>query len=279
MPSKDQYAINALDAALDVIEGLLAAGDRPLRASDLARRLDLNRSRAFRILKTLERRGYVESDPETQGYRLGLKFLEIGARVRERINLRRVAEPVLMELARDTGDVAHLLVLHGRSAVCIDRYQGDHMLQVAAPIGRPLPLHVGASPKILLAYLPEPVRERLIREIELTPFTPNTITDRDELRRCLEQIRAQGYAVDEEDFEIGVYAVGAPVRDHTGRVVAGVTVTTPASRYSPQRRQELIAMVVEAAGKISARLGWKTDDHPMVKEEEWTRAISPGEIS
>ncbi len=256
MPGGDPYTIEVLDVALSVVEQMLAAGGQPQRASRLARQLGVHRTRVFRILKTLERRGYVEADPEGRGYRLGLKFLEIGAQVRERLNLRRAAEPILMDLARRTGDVAHLLVLYGHSAVCIDRYQGDHMLQVAAPIGKPIPLHVGASPKILLAHLPEPERERILEEIELTPFTPNTITDRDELRRCLEEIRAQGYAVDEEDFEIGVYAVGAPVRDHSGRVVAGVTVTTPESRYSPQRRRQLIEMVVDAAGQISARLGW-----------------------
>ncbi|MBL7065649.1 MAG: IclR family transcriptional regulator [Anaerolineae bacterium] len=259
MSSQGQYTIEVLDVALDVVECLLAAEGEPQRPGEIACQLGINRSRAFRILKTLERRGYVESDPQAQGYRLGLKFFEIGEQVRERLELRRVAEPVLMELAQNTGDVAHLLVLYGHSAACVDRYQGDHMLQVAAPIGQPLPLHIGASPKVLLAHLPENERERIIQEIELTPFTPNTITDHDELRRCLEEVRTQGYAVDEEDFEIGVYAVGAPVRDHNGCVVAGVTVTTPESRYSPQRCQELIKMVVDAANRISARLGWMLD--------------------
>jgi len=159
-----------------------------------------------------------------------------------------------MELAKDTGDVAQILVLRGHNAVCIDSYRGDHRLQVAAPIGQPLPLHIGASPKILLACLPEQERERILQDIELTRFTPNTITDRDELRRCLEKIRTQGYAVDEEDFEVGGYGVGAPVHGRNGHVVAGITVSLPASRYSPQRRQELIEMVKNAAGRVSARL-------------------------
>jgi DNA-binding IclR family transcriptional regulator len=250
------YAIEVLNVALDVIESLSSADRAPRRPGDLARQLGVHRGRIFRILKTLEQRGYVEAHPTLPGYRLGLKFLELGEQVREHIDLRRVAEPVLRELAQKTGDAAHLLVLSGTSAVCVDRYQGAHMLQVTTPIGRPLPLHVGASPKILLAYLPEQERERLIQEMELTPFTPNTITDRDELRRCLEEIRAQGYAIDEEDFEIGVYAVGAPIRDHTGRVVAGITVTVPESRYNLRRRQQLIELVVDAADRISARLGW-----------------------
>ena len=256
MLDQDRYTIEILDVTLDVIECLLTAGEEPQRPSELARQLGINRSRAFRILKNLERRGYVDVDSQTQGYWLGLKFLEIGTRVRQRLEVRRVAEPILIELAQNTGDVAHLLVLYGHSAVCIDRYQGDHMLQVAAPIGQPLPLHIGASPKILLAHLPDQKRELILQKIELTPFTPNTITDRDKLRRRLDKIRTQGYEVDEEDFEIGVYATGAPVRDHSGRLVAGITVTTPGVRYSPERREQLIELVVDAAQQISAGLGY-----------------------
>jgi IclR family KDG regulon transcriptional repressor len=135
--------------------------------------------------------------------------------------------------------------------VYVDRFQGDHIPQVEDAVGRPLTLHVGASPKILLAHLPAEERERIVQQMELKPFTSNTIKDWRELDRRSAEIRTHGYAVDEEDFEIGVYATGAPVRDHNGCVVAGVTVTTPAVRYTPQRRQERIASVVQAANRIS----------------------------
>jgi DNA-binding IclR family transcriptional regulator len=172
----------------------------------------------------------------------------------QQLDLRRVVEPFLRELAEETGDVALLLVLNDKAAVCIDRYQGNYMLQFATPIGVSIPLHMGASPKLLLAYLPEPEREQLIDEMELTAMTPYTITDRQELRRRLQQIRTQGYSIDEQDYELGVYAIGAPVRDHTGRVVAGITVATPDVRWDEARKQALIRLVVETAGKISGRL-------------------------
>jgi DNA-binding IclR family transcriptional regulator len=203
----------------------------------------------------LENRGYVEYNPENEGYRLGIKFLHIGGNVRERLDLRREAEPLLVELARQTGDSAHLLIIQGDRAVTIDRRQGENRLQVASPIGQTLPLYVGASPKILLAYMPETERERIIHSIKFKSFTKNTITSSNELRRSLEKIREQGYAVDEEDYERGVYAVGAPVRDDKGSIVAGISITTPGFRYSPKRKLELIDMVVEAAHKLSERLG------------------------
>jgi DNA-binding IclR family transcriptional regulator len=258
MQDHEPYVIDIIDVALDVID-CLNNHTKFYRASEIARKLRVNRTRVFRILKTLEARGYVDYDPDTQGYRLGVKFLHIGENVRERLDLRREAESILVELARHTGDSAHLLILQGERAVTIDRRQGENRLQVASPIGQSLPLYIGASPKILLAYLPEAERERIIQSIEFESFTENTITDSNELQHCLEEIRQQGYAVDEEDYERGVYAIGAPVRDDTGRVIAGITITTPGSRYSSERSKELIALVVEAGQKLSEKLGYITE--------------------
>lgn len=255
MPAGDPYSIDIINVALDVVE-ILNDDSRVYRASEIARVLGINRTRIFRILKTLQAKGYVDCDPDTQGYRLGVKFLRIGENVRERMDLRREAEPVLVELARRTGDSAHLLILQGQRAVTIDRRQGENRLQVASPIGQSLPLYVGASPKILLAYMPEEERERVIQSMRLQRFTQKTITDANELRRCLDAIRRDGYAVDEEDFEVGVIAIGAPVRDVTGRVVAGVTITTPDSRYSQERKSELIRLVIEASDRLSKKMGY-----------------------
>ena len=264
MRDRDPYVIDVVDVALNVIE-CLNDESKSYGASELARKLGINRTRVFRILKTLELRGYVDYDPDTEAYRLGVKFLHIGENVRERLDLRREAEPVLIELARQTGDSAHLLILQGDHAVTIDRRQGENRLQVASPIGQSVPLYAGASPKILLAYLPEAERERIIRSTKFELFTDNTIRDADELRRCIERIRREGYVVDEQDYERGVYAIGAPVRDNTGRVVAGISITTPETRYSSARRQELIPLVIEAAQKLSQKLGDHVDSLPAAK--------------
>lgn len=256
MARDSQYIIEVIDVMFDVIEHLHQAADGPLGASEIARHVGINRSRAFRILKTLERRGYVEADPQTQGYHLGLKFLEIGEGVRERLDLRHAAQPILTQLTKMTGEAASLLVLHGQMAVCVERSQGENMLQVAPSIGEFFPLYIGACPKILLAHLPAEERERIIKEIEFTPYTPNTITNPDDLRRSLEQIRSQGYAVDEEDYERGVYAIGAPVRDYTGAVIAGLSIAVPKSRYNAERREQLIERIIDGAMEISLDLGF-----------------------
>ena len=259
MPEDDRYIIEILDVALDVIDTMASSHEEYHSPSILARQFKLNRSRMFRIFKTLERREYVILDPKTGTYRLGLKFLEISQNIRDRLSLRSEAEEVLKSLAAGTGDTSYLIIAYGNSAIVIDRYSGDNMLQLAAPIGSRLPLHTGAAPKILLAFMPEDQRERLIDEMELPSFTPNTISDKEILRKTLAEIRKQGYAVDEQDFEIGAYAFGAPVFDHEGNIVAGISITTPTARCSPKRRKELIGIVLAAALTLSEKLGYQSN--------------------
>ena len=259
MPEDDRYIIEILDIALNVIDTMASSHEEYHSLSILARQFNLNRSRMFRIFKTLERREFVIFDPKTETYRLGLKFLEISQNIRNRLSLRSEAEEVLKDLAVGTGDTSYLIIASGNSAIVVDRYSGDNLLQLAAPIGSRLPLHTGAAPKILLAYMPEEQRERTIDEIELPSFTPNTIIDKNILRKTLSEIRQQGYAADEQDFEIGAYAFGAPIFDHEGNIVAGISITTPTARCSPKRRKELIRMVLAAAKQLSEKLGYQSN--------------------
>jgi DNA-binding IclR family transcriptional regulator len=257
MPEDDRYVIEILDVALNVIDTMASSQEESYSPSLLARQFNLNRSRMFRIFKTLEHRGFVDYDPKTETYRLGLKFLEIAQNIRNRLSLRREAEDVLKSLAAGTGDCSYLIIASGNSAIVVDRYSGDNMLQLSAPIGSRLPLYTGAAPKVLLAFMPEEQREHLICEMKLSSFTPNTIKDKDTLRKTLVEIRQQGYAVDEQDFEVGAYAFGAPVFDHEGNVVAGLSITTPTARCSAKRRKELIVMVLASAQKLSEKLGYQ----------------------
>jgi len=256
MTEKGKYIIDILDVTLDVIENMMLSGGEPLRASVIANQLGFNRTRVFRILKTLEMRGYTEFDPESQGFRLGLKFLEIGKEVLKGFDLRNEVQPFLADLAQKTGDSSFLIVRQGLNAIIIDRHQGEHSLQVYSYVGQSLPLHVGASPKILLAFASEADREKIVKEIVLERFTENTITRKTDLRQRLKVIRKDGHAIDEEDYETGCFSIGAPIFDASGSIVAGISVSTPGSRYNAQRKNELIKYVTAAGKDISTRIGW-----------------------
>lgn len=259
MPEEDRYIIEILDVALDAMDKMASSQEEFHSIPSLARQLNINRSRMFRIFKTLERRGFVDYDEKTESYRLGMKFLSISQNVRDHLSLRREAEQILKSMAAETGDCSYLIIASGNSAIVVDRYSGDNMLQLSAPIGSRLPLHTGAAPKLLLAYMPEDQREHLIDEMELPSFTSNTITDKNILRKTLAEIRQQGFAADEQDFEVGAYAFGAPIFDHEGHIVAGMSITTPTARCSPKRREELIGMVLASARKLSEKLGYQSN--------------------
>jgi DNA-binding IclR family transcriptional regulator len=258
VPDRD-YSLRTLQAALDVIESFPSAPDNAQGVTEISQRLGLSKAQVFRILYTLTGRGYMQQLPRTQKYALGLGFLALGEAVRSRIDLLRIAEPFLVELADLSGDTSYLAVRFGGGALLADRRQGQKVLQVTTPIGQLLPFHVAAAPKVLLAYLPEPEREQTIRQLELPAYTPATITDREELRRHIAQIRRLGYAADQGDYEPDVYAVSAPVWDHLGTVVAALSIAAPRSRCGRQRQRQLSTLVRSSARRLSSELGARVE--------------------
>lgn len=255
--SSSAATIRSLDAALDLLEGFLGPGSDFRGVTELSRLTGMQKNRVWRILTTLAQRGYVLQDDETQKYSLGPGFLILGESFRNRFDLRRAAAPFMDELAELSGDAIHLDIRYGQEAVLIDRRLGRHGVQVTGPIGEGILLCYGASPKIHLAFLPEKDRDKLLEEIRIVPLTPNSVTSREMLEGQLEEIRNLGYWVTEEDYEIGSNEVAAPVFDHTGRVAAGLGIAIPRARYTPERRDRSIELVLDAARGLSEKLGYR----------------------
>ncbi|MFC2029888.1 IclR family transcriptional regulator [Chloroflexota bacterium] len=253
-------SIQSVEAALDVVESFLAADGGLFGVTEIARRAGLKKNRVWRILDTLSRRGYAQQDPRTGQYGLGPAFLVLGEAFRDRLDLRRLAQPLLSDLAAVTGDAAFLFVGSGAGAVCTEMRKGENTVQALARLGESIPLHIGASPKVLLAFMPEPRRTEALAQLDLTRYTPATITDRDELVGELDRIRSQGYCVAEDDYELGANAIGAPVRDHTGEVAAALSLSVPHIRYDRGRRERSVTLVLAAALQLSQAIGFVTED-------------------
>jgi DNA-binding IclR family transcriptional regulator len=246
------YTVAAVARALDV----LCAFERPpheFGPSRLARQLGMTKNHVFRVLKTLEAHGFVRRVDDR--YRVGMRALEIGQLALKHMDLVRVARPFVQSLHGRTGETVHLAVLDGEEAVCVDRMESLHPVRLSAEIGKRFPLHAGACPKVLLAYLPE-AHQRRILERQLPAFTEYTITDRIALARELDEIRSEGYGVGDQDLDLGAAAVAAPIRDHTGQVVSAISVAGPLSRVGGCLRTELRREVVAAADDISLGLGF-----------------------
>ncbi|MEQ8834367.1 MAG: IclR family transcriptional regulator [Miltoncostaeaceae bacterium] len=250
----DRYRIQAIERAVSILNAFTAE-EHELGVTELSGKLGLHKSTVHRFMVNLDAAGMVERNPRTGRYRLGMRIFELGGLVKQRMNLWDEALPFLESLVRDTGETGHLAVLDGGEAIYIERVEARRALRVPSAIGRGYPAHATNLGKVLLADLePERVAE-IIRERGLSAYTPHTIVDEATLDHELVRIRERGYAIDNEEYDEGLRCIGAPVRDHTGRVVAALGIGGPVTRITPARVEELATLVMAAASGLSRRLG------------------------
>ena len=251
------YTVSSLDKALTILEVL--ANNPDSGVTEVAQRSNSTKSQVFRLLYTLEQRGYVRKDPATRTYTLGYRALYLGDKTRQQTNLIQVAQPILDELAHECQENVHLIIRDGVTSVCVALRQSSQPLRLYAQVGRRGPLHAGGGSTLLLAYAPDDLREHVLAS-DLEAFTPVTERDPARLRIVLERIREQGYHEAKDDLDEGAFSIAAPIRDHQGRVVAALSVAGPASRLSDERRTLHRRAVVQYADKVSQALGWRTGE-------------------
>jgi DNA-binding IclR family transcriptional regulator len=214
----------------------------------------LNKATAFRLLSALESEGMLARNPRTEQYRLGPETIALGARALRSNDLRSAARGVLAQLAVDVAETATLEILEGGDVLILDEVAGPSLIGTSPSIGTRWPAYATSTGKVLLAELePGERNRRLPRRLER--ITTRTITDRAALDRELTSVRARGFATAVEELELGYVAIGAPVRDLDGRVVAGVSIGGPSTRLSAARIGIIAPMVQRAASDISRRLG------------------------
>lgn len=227
----------------------------PLTLAEITRTTNLSKNKVFRILYTLEKHHYVNKD-EHGAYRLGLRFLDFGQQVKEQMNLLEASQPVMDWLVDQTNETIFLGVVEGTVALCVDARESSQSIRLFARVGRRAPLYAGGVPKLLLAFMPEERRDVLLDKIELKPITPHTITDRQVLMAELDRIRSQGYVVAADDLDEGAHSVAVPIRDHTGAVVAAISVAGPSHRFTSERIEQFLSLVQAGATRISRALGY-----------------------
>jgi len=223
--------------------------------NDLAQTVDLNKTTAYRLLSALEIEGMVARDENSGLYRLGPGAINLGGRAFRTNNLNIVSHTELDNLAAATGETVTLEILVDCDVLVIDQVQGSHMLGAAQDIFARWPAHATSTGKVLLAYLPQAQCEELL-STPLKKYTENTITKMTKLRDELSQIRNQGYGTVKEELELGFIACAAPIFNHNNQVVAAVSVGGPSVRFQTERIREIIKLVVQAAGRISKKIGF-----------------------
>jgi DNA-binding IclR family transcriptional regulator len=257
-PPKRTYRITALQRGLKLLQ-LFSQAPGGLTAKQVAERSRLPVSTAHRFLANLESTGFLNSSGNV--YHLGTACFAIGQAALAQLDIRRVSLPYLQELNRQTRETVHLTVRYGASAVYVEKLDSTEQLRIFSRIGASVPLYCTAVGKVMLAFMPEDQRKKLLRELELKRFTPNTIGSLQELEAELKRIRKNGYGCDLEEHELHIRCVAAPIWDHAGLVNASLSITAPIVRMPVARLRQLAELIQGAGLQISRELGYQEKDH------------------
>jgi DNA-binding IclR family transcriptional regulator len=227
-----------------------------LGLADLSKIVGLNKTTTYRLLTALESEGMVARNAETEAYRLGPAIIALGGRALRVNDLRLVSLSELERLAAAVGEAATLEVLTDRDVLILEEISGTHLVSTNQAIGTRWPAHTTSTGKAILAHLTKAELDEMLRQ-PIARLTDHTITDPARLRQELARIREQGYAVADQEIEIGFIAIGAPVRNHEGQVVGAISINGPTARLTADRIPEVTRQVKAAADRISGQLGYK----------------------
>ncbi len=260
MKDPAEYNVRAVERALQIMACF--DNDHPERGiSEIALAVDLHKATAYRIITTLVNYGYIEWIEDTQKYRLGAELATLGYKVIQRMDLRRDALPYMRQLVEDWDETCDLSIFDQGEVFYIEVLRGNHALTISAAVGQRMPAYCTASGKLFLAHLPESKVDEILKQ-PLNRYTNNTILNVEDIKKQFIVIRQQGYAVDYEEFELGVCAVAAPIYNRKGEVVASIGGPSPIARMTPERIELIAAAFITAANAISRRQGYSEVGKP-----------------
>jgi|HigsolmetaAR206D_1030411.scaffolds.fasta_scaffold00160_31 DNA-binding IclR family transcriptional regulator len=226
---------------------------------EISKRLHMPKPTVYRILQTLESRGYVKKEKYSEydiRYRLGLKLLELGNLAAEQLELRKIALPYMKSLRDEIDEVIHLVILDGDEAIYIEKVEGLKALRLVTRIGKREPLHVGSGPKLLLSFQSDAFINRYVDGMSANTINKRGIWHKRDLLEEIEEIRQNGYSVSIGEQDPDTIGVSYPIFDYTGHLAAALAVSGPAIRFFGERGQMIQEKTQQTAEQISKALGW-----------------------
>jgi|SRR5690554_1767689 len=245
--------VTTLDRAIFILDYLMETKEKP-NLSQIAGALNIPNGTAFNILKTLEKHGLIERDLATKQYQLGMKLFQLGNHVESIRELREAALPFMRELTRNSRETSQLGILFEDSLSFLEIIEGLSTT-TRTTLGLKLPLHAPAAGKVLFAYQSADVIDYILKRIEFPHFTINSIVEPDKIWAELKKVKAQGYAIDDEEVFMGTVCIAAPIFDHNKRVCAALGITGDANRIKTNQ-DSLVKAVQHEATNISIRMGF-----------------------
>jgi IclR family transcriptional regulator, KDG regulon repressor len=246
--------VQVLDRACDILE-LISLERDGLGVTEIANKTGLHKSTVHRILASLAERGFVENNQNKGVYKIGLKLIEISSVYLNSIELKTEARPYLWELMTKLNQPTHLAILDGIDAVYIDKVEIMNNIRLYSQIGRRIPVYCSALGKCLLSGLSDIELYKATGKINFEKITEHTIDNSKELLMQIKKVKTLGWAVDNEEHDIGIRCIAAPVFDYRGKVIAAVSIAGPSQVISKEKDEETAKLVLEASLKISKRMG------------------------
>jgi IclR family acetate operon transcriptional repressor len=256
MPHKEENPSVAVERALGMLEAI-ALESEGLSNAEISRKLQIPKSSASYILRTLEKQNYVNRDPDTGKYRVGLKILSLSRGALSGIDVREVALPIMRHLMEKTSLTCHLAILDGPEAVYIEKVEPQGFIRMDTWVGRRMRVHATSVGKALVAYIPQDKLEKILTERAMERRTPKTITTAPRLLKELEKVRSAGYAVDDEENNLGARCLGAPIFNQQGMVEASLGLSGTINQVNAQTMPRIIEALKDAARHISMQLGFR----------------------
>lgn len=255
MKEKEANSVRAIERAIRILNSFTSK-ESELSLGKISEYTGLPKSTVHRIISSLEQDYFIEQDETTGYYHLGFQLMRLGSIAAERIDLRKIALPIMKSLSNYTNQTSNLYELRGFNRLCIEQVPGPQYTRSYSYVGALFPLYCGSSGKVLLANLGEEKIEEYFKNVKFEKYTDKTIIDVDVLRSQLEKIREQGYSYSNSERDLGAASVSAPIFDYRNSLVGCVTVSGPEVMFTDADRKKYISFLLEAAAEISAHLGY-----------------------
>lgn len=253
-----EYAstVQSVERALKILE-CFRNSTPEIGLIDIVEKVGLSKGTVHRLISTLCQADYISQDCKAGKYRLGPKVFELGCIAQNHMELYRVAKPFLYQLREKTNETVHLVIEAGEEVLYIDKVDSLEPIRMNSFVGQRLPMYCSGVGKVLLAYKGKKERDKFYWETEFHALTPHTITDRGVMEEQVQQIKANGYAFDNEEGQSGLKCVASPVFDYDGNVIAAISVSAPSYRMDEEKVALIVKDVVKIAREISFAMGYR----------------------
>ncbi|MBZ2174142.1 IclR family transcriptional regulator [Schnuerera sp. xch1] len=242
--NKEKKTIGSVIKAVEVIE-FIANSERGVGVTEISNGLNYGVSATYHLLNTLKECNIIVQNKATKKFKLGLKLWQIGMLAYDQNHISVILRPYLKELKELTGETVNLTIMDNYQIVYIAQEESERLVKMFTRTGATAPLHCTSAGKVFLAFKPKEVQDSILSKIELTKYTDNTIVNKEDLIKELKEIRSKGYGFDNEERELGVSCIGAPIFDLNNETIACITISGPTSRFSKKNKERWLKDVLK----------------------------------